>query len=111
MTADQHQGNLPSAHPNGGVPNLRELVQKARLQTSLWLESMEPGDVERPHVERLFDITEQLLAGDTIRLVGMEQLRKQLCDCCRRLNAGADYDGCKGRALGHCPILIERTVC
>lgn len=107
MTADQHLGKLPPGRSRDGVPDLRELVRIARFQASVWLGAMAPEDAERPQVERLRDLTEQLLSGETIRLIDMEQLRKQLCECCRRLNAGKNFDDCKGRALGHCPILIE----
>ena len=107
MLADQQGGNTPHGQSNGSVPDLRELVERVHRQSRLWLDALAPNDFERPHVERLHNLTERLLANPTVPLAGIEQVRKQLCDCCHRLNAGQRYAGCNGRALGYCPILTE----
>ena len=107
MVADQQGGNTPHGQSNGNVPDLRELVERVHCQSRTWLDALAPTDFERSHVERLHNLTERLLANPTVPLAGIEQVRKQLCDCCHRLNAGQRYAGCNGRALGYCPILTE----
>ncbi len=110
MAADHGQCSVVGERSAGGAPSFRELLNSAHAQGCVWRDSMNAHDVEREHIEHLISLTGRLLASEAVPLIAMEQVRMYLCGSCKRLNAAKKHNGCKGRALGYCPLLIERVV-